>query len=297
LAVVAKDVDGNNIADAVIVNCDPNDCVDEEGRLGDLYLGLLITNCNYNLGDQRMLFKIIRWSVQFVFYDAVSMYDIGRQFTAEQDEVRRLYGERSGKRRYSSVLRCRREIGFRKKDICVSNYAISQVSTVDCCERGCLQYFPRDLIKILWYEMHWGVRKDKATKCLDVHKCIQLCPEMKKKYVMVEDRKLCLYAWRMIHDIKERTFDRYASDVKKNKRPQEHGNLGKHKSSEATKQATATLRIMLEGTADMMPHKQRTLPTGERVGKKVLPTGTRWNHYLKNVNLVSLFFHHVCIIV
>jgi hypothetical protein len=40
-----------------------------------------------------MLFKIIRWSVQFVFYDAVSMYDIGRQFIVEKDEARRLYRE------------------------------------------------------------------------------------------------------------------------------------------------------------------------------------------------------------
>jgi hypothetical protein len=39
--------------------------------------------------------------------------------------------------------------------------------------------------------------------------------------------------------------------------------------------------------ADAMPHKTRTLPSGENVVQMVLPTGTKWKNILVNVDEVG----------
>ena len=39
--------------------------------------------------------------------------------------------------------------------------------------------------------------------------------------------------------------------------------------------------------ADAMPHKMRTLPSGEKVVQMVLPTGTKWKNILMDVNEVG----------
>jgi hypothetical protein len=41
---------------------------------------------------------------------------------------------------------------------------------------------------------------------------------------------------------------------------------------------------MIEYSVDLMPHKFRTLPTGERVVEHVLPAGTKWKDLQHRVN-------------
>jgi hypothetical protein len=43
---------------------------------------------------------------------------------------------------------------------------------------------------------------------------------------------------------------------------------------------------MIECSADLMPHKFRTPPTGERVVEHVLPAGTKWKDLQSLVNEV-----------
>ena len=214
-----------------------------------------------------MIGKLVPWSVHSVFYDGVSMHNIGRRYEKDKIEAELLWGGlRIGVRRYNSTLRVCRAKGMRKKDITITHAAICRIASVDCCERSCVQHFPRPLVKTLRAEMHRGKFKEKAAICLEVHKRIETCPITKQKYVMVEKRQICLEAWKLIYDIKHRTFDRYAAKAKQNMRPQDHGNLGTHKQRAASKQAMATLKVMLEGTAELMPNRPRTLKTGERVG-------------------------------
>jgi hypothetical protein len=52
-------------------------------------------------------------------------------------------------------------------------------------------------------------------------------------------------------------------------------------------QATATLRLMLEQSADHMPHKTRTLENGENVVSKWLPSAWRWKDTLLELNIVN----------
>lgn len=57
-------------------------------------------------------------------------------------------------------------MGLQKKDIILSEYAILQVSTHDCCKRDCMHHFLRRLIKTLCYEMHWEKCKENQLSIL-----------------------------------------------------------------------------------------------------------------------------------
>ena len=61
--------------------------------------------------------------------------------------------------------------------------------------------------------------------------------------------------------------------------------MGFKKPREAIRQTTATLATIIVPLADAMPHKTRTLSTGENVVKKVLPIGTK--DILLDVNVVG----------
>jgi hypothetical protein len=63
--------------------------------------------------------------------------------------------------------------------------------------------------------------------------------------------------------------------------------VGLKKPRESTRQATTTLATIIAPLADAMPHKTRTLSTGEKVVEKVLPTGTKWKDILLDVNAVG----------
>ena len=75
--------------------------------------------------------------------------------------------------------------------------------------------------------------------------------------------------------------------AKKGRRSGHHGNVGFKKPREATSQTIATLATIIVPLADAMPHKTRTLLTGENVVKKVLPIGTKWKDILLDVNAVG----------
>ena len=68
------------------------------------------------------------------------------------------------------------------------------------------------------------------------------------------------------------------------KKPEEHGNLGSKKPRMHTLQATATLRTMIVSDADRMPHKTRTLESGEKVPAMVLPSAFLWSAQLPQIN-------------
>jgi hypothetical protein len=67
----------------------------------------------------------------------------------------------------------------------------------------------------------------------------------------------------------------------------QHGNVGTAKPRIHTLQATATLWLLLEQLADHMPHKTRTLETGEKVVSKRLPSSWWWKDSLPELNIVN----------
>jgi hypothetical protein len=62
------------------------------------------------------------------------------------------------------------------------------------------------------------------------------------------------------------------------------------------------MKMLLVSKADPMPHKTRSLKTGEKVVQKILPNGTKWNGILETINeiilstIFSLLFH-VCLFI
>jgi hypothetical protein len=71
-------------------------------------------------------------------------------------------------------------------------------------------------------------------------------------------------------------------------RADQHGNVGMAKPQTHTLQATATLHLMLEWLVDHMPHKMRTLETGEKVVSKCLPSSWWWKDSLLELNIVNV---------
>jgi hypothetical protein len=70
-------------------------------------------------------------------------------------------------------------------------------------------------------------------------------------------------------------------------RADQHGNVGMTKPRIHTLQATATLRQMLEQSADHMPHKTTTLEIREKVVSKCLLSSWRWKDSLLELNIVN----------
>ena len=55
-----------------------------------------------------------------------------------------------------------------------------------------------------------------------------------------------------------------------------------------TVQATATLRTMIVSDANRMPHKTRTLESGEKVPAMVLPSAFLWSAQLPQINQANV---------
>ena len=72
------------------------------------------------------------------------------------------------------------------------------------------------------------------------------------------------------------------------KRAKQHRNLGTKKPRTHTLQATATLRTVLESTANHMPHKLWTKEDGEKVVAMSLPSSFQWNSTLSEINATNL---------
>ena len=57
-----------------------------------------------------------------------------------------------------------------------------------------------------------------------------------------------------------------------------------------TLQATVTLCLMLEQTADHMPHRTTIVEIGEKVVSKCLPSSWQWKDSLLEINIINVQF-------
>jgi hypothetical protein len=83
------------------------------------------------------------------------------------------------------------------------------------------------------------------------------------------------------------TFFRYTEAAASGDMARHHRNFGSKKPREHTMQAIAILRCMLERSADHMPHRSTTLPTGESVVTKTLPSSFKWKDTLPALNSIN----------
>jgi hypothetical protein len=109
------------------------------------------------------------------------------------------------------------------------------------------------------------------------------------RVVTLEGINVCSTAWQLIMGVSRATFFHYAEAVAFGDKTKHHGNFGSKKPREHTMQAIATLRCMLEKSADHMPHRSTTLPTGESVVTKTLPSSFKWKDTLPTLNSINSY--------
>lgn len=280
LTVEARHEHGTKFATVLVTATNYSMSVDGENDLGDYQFGVVV----YEVfeGDSILIDRCISWPVHLLFYKNVSVYDHLRKHavTMKASEDKRL--DRKGKRTYDITNRPSKE--KKTQEWRVSNEDISKIYLVECCHRHCTRAFPAETVRTLRYEMYLNNSEEKRLKNLEVHRT-KYCSTDGKDAVMLEFKEVCIKGWKLIHGVADRTFRRYQKQAESGERGRPHGNLGKSKPRSSTLQATETLRTILDGLADQMPYTC-TLPSGERVPQKVLPTGIQWTQFLPQINKV-----------
>ena len=187
-------------------------------------------------------------------------------------------------RQYNSSRRRRIMSRATRLERKVSENSILSVASVRCCSRRCTQHFPREAVEALRTEMWSADHALRKHMKLQVHRNAYVVE--RRRVVSLESFEVCLNAWYIIHSVSKADFYRFKRNSAQGMRASHHGNRGTKKRRTATQQAFASLSAMIECSADLMPHKFRTLPTGERVVECVLPAGTKWKDLQHRVNEV-----------
>jgi hypothetical protein len=162
--------------------------------------------------------------------------------------------------------------------------SIRSVASKNRCPMSCTQHFPHEAIKVVRTEMWSGDHALRKHMKLQVHRAAYEVDG--RKVVSLEGCKVCVNAWSIIHSISRVDFYRFKRYVARGMRASYHGNRGTKKRRVAIRQACASLSTVIEGAANLMLHKFRTLPSRELVVERVLPSGTKWKDLLHRINEV-----------
>jgi hypothetical protein len=163
----------------------------------------------------------------------------------------------------------------------------NSVLTVNCCRRNCVQTFPRAKIHALRSQFfHEGGQYFKSHCHLDVHRQIHLDAH-RNEMITLEGVDVCPVAWYTIMEVSRATYYRWKVNANNGLHVEHYGNAGTGKPRSHSLQAAATLRLMLEQTADHMPHRTTTIETGEKVVSKCLPSSWWWKDSLPEINIVN----------
>ena len=272
----------------VIRNCEPADCVDNS-PLGSEDVGVLVLECilpNHVPLDWK--FSVRHWPSKLVKYHGTSLFDLGRVF--EEDRMARTNGQLDGPRRQYNTSRTRRRQRSEKLQRMISDQAIWEVASKTCCMRRCTRKIEPEVVRSLRYEMWSSDHKLRSHIKLEVHRHVRRGGD--RKYVTLENEEVCLKGWMIIMSVSKTEFYRQRSNAGLGVRSSHHGNRGSRKRRAGTRQALASLACIIDATADSMPHRFRTLATGERVVERVLPAGTKWKDIRNKLNEVRLLYQY-----
>lgn len=222
-----------------------------------------------------------------MFYNGTSLHDHEQRHKYNLMRGGSVQNSRGSMRPYSSLLRVAKPPQPGKTENLLTPHEINIVASQVCCRKNCVQPFPRAKIAILRQRMYCSTDFSfRQHMKLDVHRQIH-DDGVGNDVVTLEGIDVCLVAWRFIMGVSKTTFYRYAEQSNSGIRAGNHGNLGSKKPRQLTLQATATLKCILEKTADHMP-KFRTLVSGEKVVSMSLTSSWKWKDSLPQVNDVNM---------
>lgn len=155
---------------------------------------------------------------------------------------------------------------------------------------NCFQTFPRGTIFSIKSQMYdLGGVYDRKCILLGVHGQVHKNEEG-REMVTLANREICPQAWCIIHGYNKSSFNRFKTMAKGGVLLSQHGNLGSKKQRAHMVEATATLRLLVENSAEQMPHKSKTLENGEQVPTMVLPSAFKWKDTLPEINNLNSTF-------
>ena len=288
-AVTLTNEAGMDVAKAICHSIDVSLVIDVNGEaLGDDRVAVQIAESLFE--DEvplAWMWSLHSWSIKHVFLNRASLYNHEQThiYNAAINASRKR--PRVGVRAYESSRESRDSINPPKKERLLTTQAINEVSSKTCCKKNCLQPFPRGQIQVIQTQVHvHGGVYNRKSRMLDVHKQVH-SDANGNDMITLAGVEVCPMAWCTIHGVHKSTYYKYRAEAKTNKQPEQHGNLGLKKPRTHTLQATATLRLLVEKDADPMPHKSRTLDSGERVPSMVLPSAFCWKEKLPEINDVN----------
>ena len=284
--VTLRNAAGEDVAKGVCLNVDPELVVDSDGTpLGDDRVAVQIAEslCEREVPTGWM-WSMRSWHIKQVILHGATLYDHDQTdiFNRAMSAANRK--SQKDVRRYESTREREEPEMPPKKEWLLTPESILEVSTESCCAKNCCQPFPRDQIEIVRTQLHvldgvYEKKKSLPEANRQIHKDAH-----GKQWITLKGREVCPKAWWIIHGILKSTFYRYKEESMVGKQATAHGNVGLKKPRLQTLQATATLRTIVVPNLDKMPHKTRTLQTGERVTAMVLPSAFRWSDQLPILN-------------
>lgn len=291
--VILTNEQGAEVARGVCQNVDADSVVETNGRpLGDDRVAVQIAQslCEAEV-PSTWRWSIHSWDIKRVFLNGASLHDHHQTYLYNKAVYASGRPPRVGVRSYeSSRQRTERDVPP-KKETLLTQQAIHEVASKSCCDKNCLQHFPRGEIENIRSQLHLKGGVYVRKNCLlEVHRQTHR-DDAGKDWITLKGMEVCPTAWWTIHGISKATFYRYKHMARDGKQAEAHGNLGSKKPRTHTLQATATLQMMLVSEADKMPHKSRTLESGEKVPAMVLPSGFRWSDKLPQVNETNATFN------
>jgi hypothetical protein len=286
--VLLKDDNSDSIAFGICHSVCPNLVLGSDGPLGPTRVAVQIVDVL--LVEDRTcdwMFTLRTWNIKYAFYNGASLYDHDQVAIYKKTLEDSKSKKRESGRLYEYSARPKVPMRITKAERLLSMEDKYLVSSHMCCKSNCVQPFPREKILAIRNQM-WrdsDVRLRRHVK-LDVHR--QLHNDNNgNRVVMLEGINVCSTAWQLIMGVSRATFFRYAEAATSSDRGRHHRNYGSKKPREHTVQAIATLRCLLEKSADHMPHRSTTLANGESVVMKTLPSSFKWKDTLPALNSMN----------
>jgi hypothetical protein len=286
--VLLKDDNAGAVAIGVCHSVCPKLVLGSDGPLGPSRVAVQIVDVL--VVEERTsdwMFTLRAWNIMHAFYDGASLYDHDQVAIYKKRLEESKSKKRASGRLYEYSGRPKLAMRITKAERLLSREDINLVSSHMCCKLNCVQPFPRERILAVRNQM-WrdsDVRLRTHVK-LDVHRQFHTDGNG-NRVVTLEGINVCSTAWQLIMGVSRATFFRYAEAATSGCRARQHGNYGSKKPREHTVQAIATLRCMLEKSADHMPHRSTTMPSGETVVTKTLPSSFKWKDTLPALNSIN----------